>query len=326
MLDFKIIVYALVCILIIYIVYEFDNIIHLTGFPSNKIQLRDLNGYYYDESVNMHNLLKPKIFIHVPYEKNSRNWESFGSRTSEDLNLSIVYLCIKSIIEHCGYKYDIILFDNNNIQEILEKYNLHDECSNREHQTLNNIQLKYWQSYCKAKILYHFGGTMMSPYFYFNKCPSSKFLKSNALHGLYYVNEGLKNTNEQLVASMDHYMVSNKHNSDLNVYLSYLKELCLGDHIADASKYDKVYKHLEKLNLYDPRDFCITNKNNEPIFYDDWLSANKELNLLPSHFAVYINVDLHKQQTKNGWFLKMNPQQIMDSNTIIGQYLKIYEK
>ena len=70
--------------------------------------------------------------------------------------------------------------------------------------TLNNIQLKYWENYCKAKILYYFGGTMMSPYFYFNQCPSSKYLKSRKLHGLYYVNEGLKNTNEILVASMDH--------------------------------------------------------------------------------------------------------------------------
>ena len=326
MLDFKIIVYVLVCLLIIYIVYEFDNIIHLTGVPSKKMELRDLNGFFYDESVNIDNLLKPKIFIHVPYEKNSRNWESFGSRTTEDLNLSIAYLCIKSVIKHCGYKYDVILFDNDNIEELLEKYNLHDECSNRNHKTLNNIQLKYWENYCKAKILYYFGGTMMSPYFYFNQCPSPKYLKSRKLHGLYYVNEGLKNTNEILVASMDHYMVSNKHNSDLNIYLNYLKELCLGDHIADASKYDKMYKHLEGLQLFDPREFCITNQNNEPIFYDDWLSANKQLNMLPSHFCVYINIDLHKQQTKNGWFLKMNPKQIIESNTIIGQYLKVYEK
>ena len=34
MLNFKIIVYALVCILIIYIVYEFDDIIRLTGYSS----------------------------------------------------------------------------------------------------------------------------------------------------------------------------------------------------------------------------------------------------------------------------------------------------
>ena len=59
----------------------------------------------------------------MPYEKNARKWESFGSKTSENMNLSIVYLCIKSVIENCGLKYDIILFDNDNINEIFEKYN-----------------------------------------------------------------------------------------------------------------------------------------------------------------------------------------------------------
>ena len=326
MLDFKFIVYVIICLFIIYLVYEFDNILHLTGTKISKMNLHDLNGYFYDESVNMHNLFKPKIFIHVPYEKNARKWESFGSRTSDDLNLSIVYLCIKSVIENCGSKYDVILFDNDNIHELLEKYNLHDECSNRDYKTLNNVQLKHWINYSKAKILYEFGGTMMSPYFYFNKCPNSKYLKSNNLRGLLYVNEGLKSTNEKLVASLDHYMVSNKHNSDLQVYLSYLKTLCLGDHIADASNYDKMYKHLEKLDLYNPQDFCITNNNNEPIYYDDWLSANKQLDLNNNHFCVYLNIDLHKVQSKNGWFLRMSPDQIIDSNTIIGQYLKVYEK
>ena len=326
MLDFKFIAYVLICIFIIYIVHEFDTILHLTGGSFNKMKLHDLNGYFYDETVNMHNLFKPKIFIHVPYEKNARKWESFGSRTSENMNLSIVYLCIKSVIENCGLKYDIILFDNDNIHEIFEKYKLHDECSNLDYKSLNNIQLKHWVNYCKAKLLYEFGGTMMSPYFYFNQCPKSQYLKSNELRGLLYVNEGLKNTNEPLVASMDHYMVSNKRNNDLNLYLTYLKTLCLGNHIADASEYDKMYKHLEKLNLYNPQEFCITNVNNEPIYYDDWLSANKDLNFNTKHFCVYINVDMHKTQSKNAWFLRMSPQQIIDSNTIIGQYLKVYEK
>ena len=35
---------------------------------------------------------------------------------------------------------------------------------------------------------------------------------------------------------------------------------------------------------------------------------------------------MHKTQSKNAWFLRMSPQQIIDSNTIIGQYLKVYEK
>ena len=38
-----------------------------------------------DSSITRHK--KPIIWIHIPYEYNSRNWASFGSRSSMDLNL-----------------------------------------------------------------------------------------------------------------------------------------------------------------------------------------------------------------------------------------------
>ena len=44
---------------------------------------------------------KPILWIHVPYEYNSRNWLSFGSRTSFNLNQPYLFLTVRSIIKHC---------------------------------------------------------------------------------------------------------------------------------------------------------------------------------------------------------------------------------
>ena len=44
---------------------------------------------------------KPILWIHVPYEYNSRNWLSFSSRSSLDLNQPYLYLTVKSIISKC---------------------------------------------------------------------------------------------------------------------------------------------------------------------------------------------------------------------------------
>ena len=44
---------------------------------------------------------KPILWIHVPYEYNSRNWLSFGSRSSFDLNQPYLYLTVRSIIKNC---------------------------------------------------------------------------------------------------------------------------------------------------------------------------------------------------------------------------------
>ena len=43
--------------------------------------------------------LKTILWIHIPYELNSRSWESFYGRMSNELNMPYIYLCIKSIVE-----------------------------------------------------------------------------------------------------------------------------------------------------------------------------------------------------------------------------------
>jgi len=42
---------------------------------------------------------KPIIWIHIEFDKNARSWESFGSRTSDNLNQPYQYLTIRNIIE-----------------------------------------------------------------------------------------------------------------------------------------------------------------------------------------------------------------------------------
>ena len=41
------------------------------------------------------NIKKPLLWIHIPQEYNSRNWSSFGSRSSHDLNQPYLYLTVK---------------------------------------------------------------------------------------------------------------------------------------------------------------------------------------------------------------------------------------
>ena len=48
------------------------------------------------------NSKKPLLWIHMNYSKNSRFWQSFYSRNSNDLNQPYQYLTLSSIINHCG--------------------------------------------------------------------------------------------------------------------------------------------------------------------------------------------------------------------------------
>ncbi len=55
---------------------------------------------------------KPILWIHIPYEYNSRRWLSFGSRSSYDLNQPYLYLTVRSIIKCCDESFTICIVDD----------------------------------------------------------------------------------------------------------------------------------------------------------------------------------------------------------------------
>jgi hypothetical protein len=322
MMDFHLLYYVLILITLIYVVYNLDNVFEMSsGYKAPKMNIYDLDGYFV-ESVNLNHSYKPKIFVHLPLERNERLWDSFGSRSTEQMNLSIAYMSILSIIKHCGGKYDVILFDNSNIRDLLDTYHMLDDISDRDYKTLNDRDLRHWEDYCKCKIIYEFGGTMMRPYFYFNQCPDKSILQSNEFRVTHYVNEGLKHTNSQFIPLTQYFMVSGRRNSDLKLYLDYLEDDFRYPEHHDPDKYNRSYKDLHMLKAIDPKLFGIQNTKGLPVFYDDLLSSNKELYLSPSMVALFVNVDVHMKHRQNQWFLRMSPDQILASHTFIGQYAR----
>ena len=67
---------------------------------------------------------KPKLWIHIDYAYNSRNWESFGSRSNFDLNQPYIHLTIKSIILHCGDDFEILLINDESFQTLLPDWEI----------------------------------------------------------------------------------------------------------------------------------------------------------------------------------------------------------
>jgi hypothetical protein len=62
---------------------------------------------------------KIPIWIHLPYEINSRKWDSFLDRQNNNLNLPYIHACIQSIIIHCGADFNICLIDDNSFDRLL---------------------------------------------------------------------------------------------------------------------------------------------------------------------------------------------------------------
>ena len=97
---------------------------------------------------------KPKLWIHSKYEKNSRVWKSFQSRSSMDLNQPYIHLTIKSIMDHCSDDFNICLVDDNSFSKLLPlwKIDLH---------SLSEQEKKRYRNYGMMTLLYTYGGMII---------------------------------------------------------------------------------------------------------------------------------------------------------------------
>ena len=101
---------------------------------------------------------KPILWIPIQYEYNARHWQSFGSRSSFELNQPYIYLTVKSIILHCSESFHICMIDDNAFGKLIPGWNI--EMGKLASPILDNVR-KLGQ----AKILSNYGGLFVPPSF-----------------------------------------------------------------------------------------------------------------------------------------------------------------
>ena len=79
----------------------------------------DIIQHYLLNDASLATSKKPILWVHVEFEKNARNWSSFGSRTSMELNQPYLFLTIRSIIQKCGSSFNVCLIDDSSFHKII---------------------------------------------------------------------------------------------------------------------------------------------------------------------------------------------------------------
>ena len=94
---------------------------------------------------------KPILWIHVPYEYNSRSWSSFGSRSSYDLNQPYLYLTVKSIIKCCDESFTICIVDDSSFARLIPNWTINMDF-------ISEPIKCYIRQMALAKLIYAYGG------------------------------------------------------------------------------------------------------------------------------------------------------------------------
>jgi hypothetical protein len=94
---------------------------------------------------------KPVLWIHNEYDLNDRNWLSFGSRNTNELNKPLVYLSIDSIIKKCDKSFNICLIDDNSFVNLIPGWNI-------DLETIPEPNRKHYRLLAILHLLYLYGG------------------------------------------------------------------------------------------------------------------------------------------------------------------------
>lgn len=269
----------------------------------------DINKYFYDAD-NLRDSKRRKLWIHIPFEKNARKWESFGSRNTHQLNLPYMTLCIKSIVDNCSENYDIIIYDDTNIHDILKDMDI-------DLSKISGSLLEKYREICRMKILYEYGGIMLPP---------SLFLRQSIVtidtENTWFVIDSYNYQSETMKTMLPSTIVtgSDTKNKKLKEYISYLEEIALKDFGESSIHYSANYFVNNNIPILDGALIGLRDAANKPISLEQLMSS-KGLNLRMDAIGLYMPNEelLHRKAYQ--WYCYLNEKEVLDANVAFSYYM-----
>ena len=295
-------------------------------FEDKRIREENIDNYeaiqkYLLDDVTLAKSKKPILWIHVPYEYNSRNWLSFGSRSSFNLNQPYLYLTVKSIINQCDNSFTICIIDDNTFQRLIPGWNINMT-------TISEPILGNMRTLGLMKLLYIYGGLI---------CPIS-FLCMKDLIGLYM--KGTRSNKMFLCETTDRNITSTtfdyypnisfcgapKSCETVKLLCDFIQRIMSRDFTAetvflgDFNRWCESRIRSGQINIINGIDIGTKTIDEKPIIVDD-LMSNNYLDLYKGTYGILIPSDEILKRVRFEWFARMSAKQVLESNTIIGNYL-----
>ena len=291
--------------------------------------------YWGDEELDKYNLVrkyllnegdsyggKPILWIHNTYNINARNWQSYYSRNTKNINQPYIYLCIESIIKHCGKSFNICVIDDDSFDKLLKDWTINiNELSDPIKSNVRNLAL--------AKILHEYGGLLVP-----NTTVVLKDLvdlhnlklKSSDMFTAEFVNRNITSTYSRFFPS-NKLLGCKKESKTMKEFISYLEVLISNDNSSESNFSGDVDKFLlqlvksQKCDLICGKSIGTKDKEDNVILADHWLKSSPvKVCLCSLHCICLPSLEILKRG-QFGWFVRLNKQQLLESNIDITKYI-----
>ena len=266
---------------------------------------------------------KPIIWIHNTYDINARDWQSFYSRNSTELNQPYLMLVIKSIVDKNGADFNICLIDDDSFQKLIPEWAV--DLS----MVADPVRSKIRQL-ALSKLLFMYGGFLV---------PSS-FICFQPLKSVYdeaikgekmFVGELVDRNSTSQYANFfanTKFMGCVKDCGTMQQYSSYLESLISTDYTSESDFLGAYGRWCNekiingKMNMLSAGLLGVKDSKNVVISLER-LMNNSFVELSKSAIGIYIPADDILKRTLYQWFARLSVSQALASDTMIGKYLLV---
>jgi hypothetical protein len=276
----------------------------------------DIQRFFLDESDLVKNK-KPIIWIHVPYEYNARNWSSFGSRSSYDLNQPYLYLCVRSIIKCCDKDFYVCIIDDSSFTKLMPEWNIN-MCK------LSDPILGHMRTLALSKLVYKYGGMNVPISFLCMGNLLEMYNKGTSGHKMFVCENANYHSSSVTRAFYPdcRFFGALKECPQLREFIGYIQELISSDSTAQMDFLGDLNRWCEKnhVNVISGKEVCTKSMNDEVILVDN-LMSDQYIELYKNAYGMWIPMDQILKRRNYEWFARLSPEQAVTSNTNLGKYL-----
>ena len=312
-----IIIISVVCVLI----FLYRRMLEKTARENEKEDYRTIREILEEQRDDLAQSKKPIIWIHIPYEYNSRNWQSFGSRSSYELNQPYLYITIQSIINKCSDKFRIVIIDDSTFEKLIPDWKI-------DMKLIRDPISEKMRSLGMVKLLYIYGGLHV---------PLS-FLCMRDLYSMY--EKGINGDKPFVVENIDrnitstsfdfypsiHFMGAPRKNKTIFQLMDFMQRTISSDFTAQSVFVGEFDRWIEsrvrkgQINKISAKMVGCKDKEGNVITIDELLS-NNPLNISENIYGIWIPSQELLKRRKFEWFIRMSAGQIIEANTILSKYI-----
>ncbi len=280
-----------------------------------------IRKYLLNDTEDLATSKKPIMWIHIPYEYNSRNWISFGSRSSFELNQPYLYLTVKSILERCGDSFHICLIDDASFEKLIPDWKIHiDKIGNPISCKIREMAI--------TKLIYMYGGMRVPISFLCFRDLISMYEKGTRNEKMFVcenIDKNITSTSYKYYPDIT-FMGAPKECPVVGELIDFMQRIISTDFTAqseflgDFDRWVDSKVRSSKVNIIDGMEIGVKDMDEMPIMMEHLLGQDY-IKLYDNAYGIYIPAKDILNRVSYEWFPRMSVEQVLEGDTILSKYM-----